>query len=67
MLLNTAMIAKKRRPNFVFKMKNVNQYLAYALKSDDSKTNESKPVKNQERSYLAYAANYSDDSKKPKH
>jgi hypothetical protein len=32
-----------------------------------AKTNESKPVKSQKRSYLAYAANHGDDSKKPKH
>jgi hypothetical protein len=48
-------------------MKNFNQYLAYAIKSDDSRKNESKPVKNQMSFFLAYATKCSNDSEKPKH
>jgi hypothetical protein len=32
-----------------------------------AKTNESKPVKSQKRSYLAYAANHGNNSERPKH
>jgi len=45
---------------------NQNQYPAYALKSDDGKTNNPDPKKTNRIYYpKAYAANHSDDGEKP--